>query len=137
MTVNGRERSFFRHYHRTLQKLWLCSVSCKMWSNKIDYSYLLERQIKAICIVLIILQCMHTYTELTHNSVSPLIWISYRRKVAEENNAIYRCGDIRLPDPSLLSIVTYFGDLIDRDSNRVATSSVWLFTFKFKSTQIR
>lgn len=101
MTVNGRERSFFRHYHRTLQKLWLCSVSCKMWSNKIDYSYLLERQIKAICIVLIILQCMHTYTELTHNSVSPLIWISYRRKIAEENNAIYRCGDIRLPDPSL------------------------------------
>lgn len=75
---------------------------------------------------------MHTDTELTHNSVSPLVWISYRRKIAEENNAMYRYGDIRLPNPSLFSIVTHFRDLIDRDSNRVATSPMWLFTFEFK-----
>lgn len=62
VTACGRKHSSFRHHHRTSQKLWLCSASCKIWSNKIDYSYLLERQIKAICMFFIILQWMHTHT---------------------------------------------------------------------------
>lgn len=122
VTASGSKCSFFRHYHRTLQKLWLCSVSCKIWSNKIDYSYLLERPTKAICMFLIILQCMHTYTELIHNSVRPLMWISYRRILAKEDNGIYRCGGFRLPNPFIFPIVTYFRDRIDLDSNRVATN---------------
>lgn len=84
VTANGSELSFFRHQHRTLQQLRLCSANCKIWSNKIDDSYLLERQIKAICIFLIILQYLHTDTELIHNSVIPLIWVLYRRKQVQK-----------------------------------------------------
>lgn len=58
---------------------------------------------------------MHPYTELIHNSVIPLIWISYRRKIAKEDNAVYRCGGIKPPEPFLFPLITYLRDHLDLD----------------------
>lgn len=74
VTAIESECSFYRHHHGTSKKFWLCSVGCKIQSNKIDSSHLLgklKQFVFFVCKAIYILQCMHTYTELIHNSYFP------------------------------------------------------------------